>query len=57
MHWLQNRNQSNLDHLNNARREASRHFKNKKEGIPESQTKKRGMEGTDWIDLAQNRDR
>ena len=33
--WLQDHNQSNLDNLNNIRREASRHF-GKKEGIPES---------------------
>jgi hypothetical protein len=30
MQWLQNPNQSNLDNLNNARQEASRHFRNKK---------------------------
>jgi hypothetical protein len=29
MRWLQNPNQSNLDNLNNARHEASRHFMNK----------------------------
>jgi hypothetical protein len=27
--WLQDPNQSNLDHLNNVRCEASRHFRNK----------------------------
>jgi hypothetical protein len=30
MQWLQNPNQSNLDNLNNARHEASRHIRNKK---------------------------
>jgi hypothetical protein len=30
MQWLQNPNQSNVDNLNNARSEASRHFRNKK---------------------------
>jgi hypothetical protein len=29
MQWLQNSNQSNADNLNNVRREASRHFRNK----------------------------
>ena len=31
MQWLQNPNQSNVDNLSNVRREASRHFRNKKE--------------------------
>jgi hypothetical protein len=30
MQWLQNPNQSNVDNLNNVRREASIHFRNKK---------------------------
>jgi hypothetical protein len=30
MQWVQNPSQSNVDNLNNVRREASRHFKNKK---------------------------
>jgi len=30
MHWVQDPNQSNIDNLNNVRREASRHFRNKK---------------------------
>jgi hypothetical protein len=30
MQWLQNPNQSNVDNLNNVKREASRHFRNKK---------------------------
>jgi len=30
MQWLQYLNQSNIDNLNNVRREASRHFRNKK---------------------------
>jgi hypothetical protein len=30
MQWVQNPNQSNVDNLNNVRREASRHFRNKK---------------------------
>ena len=30
MEWLQDTNQSNVENLNNVRREASRHFRNKK---------------------------
>jgi len=30
MQWLQGSNQSNVDNLNNVRREASRHFRKKK---------------------------
>jgi len=30
MQWVQNSSQSNVDNLNNVRREASRHFRNKK---------------------------
>jgi len=30
MQWLQDQNQSNVDNLNNVRREASRHFRNKR---------------------------
>ena len=30
MHWLQNPDHSNVDNLNNVRREASRHIRNKK---------------------------
>jgi hypothetical protein len=30
LQWLQDPNQSNLDYLNNVRREASRHFRNRK---------------------------
>jgi hypothetical protein len=30
MQWLKDPNQSNSDNLNNARQEASRHFRNKK---------------------------
>jgi len=29
MQWVQDPNQSNIDNLNNVRRAASRHFKNK----------------------------
>jgi len=29
--WIQDQRQSNIDNLNNVRREASRHFRNKKE--------------------------
>ena len=36
MQWLQEPNQSNVDNLNNVRREANRHFR-KKEGISETQ--------------------
>ena len=32
MQWVQDPNQSNLDNLNNARREASRHFRSKMKG-------------------------
>ena len=31
MQWVQDTSKSNADYLNNARREASRHFRNKKE--------------------------
>jgi hypothetical protein len=31
MHWLQHPDQSNLDNLNNTRREDSRHFRNKEQ--------------------------
>jgi hypothetical protein len=34
--WLQNPNQSIGDNLNNVKREASTHFRNKKEGISQS---------------------
>jgi len=30
MQWLQDPNQSNVDNINRVRREASRHFRNKK---------------------------
>jgi hypothetical protein len=30
MQWLQNQNKSNVENLNNVKREASRHFRNKK---------------------------
>jgi hypothetical protein len=30
MQWVQDPNQSNVDNLNNVRREVSRHFRNKK---------------------------
>jgi len=30
MQWVQDPNQNNLDNLNNVRREASRHFRNRK---------------------------
>jgi hypothetical protein len=33
MQWLQNPNQKNADNLNNARREASRHFRNKRRNV------------------------
>ena len=33
MHWLQDPSQGSVDNLNNVRREASRHFRGKKEGI------------------------
>jgi len=36
MQWLQDPSLSNVDNLNNVRREASRHFRNKKEGLSES---------------------
>ena len=31
MQWIQDSSQSNADNLNNVRRDASRHFRNKKE--------------------------
>jgi len=31
MQWIQDPSQSNVEYINNARREASRHFRNKKE--------------------------
>ena len=37
MQWLQEPNRGNLDNVSNASCEASRHFKNKKEGMSESQ--------------------
>ena len=30
MHWIQDPSQSNVDNMNNVRRNASRHFRNKK---------------------------
>jgi hypothetical protein len=38
MQWLQNPNQSNLDKLNIARREASRHFRKKKKEYLKAKT-------------------
>jgi hypothetical protein len=32
MQWVQDPNQSNIDNPNNVRREASRHFRNKRKG-------------------------
>jgi hypothetical protein len=37
MQWLQYPNHTNLDNLNNVRCEASKHFRNKKEGISAGQ--------------------
>jgi len=37
MQWIHDSSQSNVDNLNNVRRDDSRHFRNKKEGISESQ--------------------
>ena len=34
--WLQDPNQSNVDSQNNVRREDSRHFRNRKEGMSET---------------------
>jgi len=36
MQWIQYPSQNNVDILNNVRREVSRHFRDKKEGITES---------------------
>ena len=36
MQWVQDPNRSNVDNLNNVRREASRHFGNKKKGYPKA---------------------
>ena len=33
MQWLQDPNQSNVDNLNNVRRETNRHFRNKRRNI------------------------
>jgi len=38
MHWLQDPNQSNVDNLNNVRREASRHFRNNKKEYLKAKT-------------------
>ena len=35
MQWLQDPNQSNVDYINTVKPEASRHFINKKKGLPE----------------------
>jgi len=35
MQWIQDPSRSNVDNLNNVRRDASRHFRNKKKGISE----------------------
>ena len=36
MQWIHDPTQSNVDNLNNVKRDASRHFQVKKEGISES---------------------
>jgi hypothetical protein len=36
MQWIKNPSHGNVDNMNNVRREASRHFRNKKKGIFES---------------------
>ena len=36
MQWIQDPSRSNVDNLKNIRREAGRHFREKKEGISES---------------------
>jgi len=36
MQWIQGPSQSNVDNLNNVRREASRHFKNKQNAYPKA---------------------
>ena len=36
MQWIHDTSQSNEDNLNNARHDASRHFRKKQEGIYES---------------------
>ena len=36
MQWVEDRSQSRVENLNNVRSDASRHFRNKKEGISES---------------------
>ena len=35
MYWIQDPSQSNVDNLNNVRRDASRHFRNKKKALAE----------------------
>ena len=37
LQWVQDPSQRNVDNLNNVRREASKHFRKKKEGLSESQ--------------------
>jgi hypothetical protein len=41
MQWLQDSNQSNVDELNNIKREASRHFRIKKKEYPKPEIDKR----------------
>jgi hypothetical protein len=38
MQWIQDPSQSNVDNLNNVRRDASRHFRNKKKAYLKSKT-------------------
>ena len=38
MQWIQDPRESNVDNLNNVRREASRHFRNKKKGYLKAKT-------------------
>jgi len=42
MQWLQDPNQSSVDNLNNLRREASRHFRNKKKECLKARTDELG---------------
>ena len=38
MRWIQNPSRSNVDNLNNVRRDASRHFRNKKKAYVKAKT-------------------
>jgi hypothetical protein len=45
MQWIQDPSQSNVDNLNNARRDASRHFRNKKKEYLKANSKIKNIRG------------